>query len=161
MGYSFRVTQQSDLEQIAGFCLNKTELFYFFPSAAYPLTLEQLRKQFSRRHESIVMLEDERIVVFANFYNVAKYNIAFIGNVIIRPDKRSLGLGQKLLRQMINNGFTKLQLKEVHLSCYQNNLSALSLYKKTGFKAYAIEERPDLNKQQTRLMHMRIRNTGY
>lgn len=159
--YTFRAAQQSDLENVLKFPLNRTELFYFFPSAAYPLTLEQLEKQLSSRHESIIMLEDEQLVGFANFYNVEKHNIAFIGNVIIKPDKRRLGLGQKLLQQMINNGFTKLQLKEVHLSCYQDNIPALSFYKKIGFKIYAEEDRPDCNKQHTRLIHMRIHNIGY
>ncbi len=154
--YTFRAAQQSDLENVLKFPLNRTELFYFFPSAAYPLTLEQLEKQLSSRHESIIMLEDEQLVGFANFYNVEKHNIAFIGNVIIKPDKRRLGLGQKLLQQMINNGFTKLQLKEVHLSCYQDNIPALSFYKKIGFKAYAKEERLDFNDLPTQLIHMRI-----
>ena len=159
--YSFRATQQSDLEQIADFCLNRTELFYFSPSAAYPLTLEQLERQLSRSHASIVMLENSLVVGFANFYNAQQHNIAFIGNVIIKPEKRKQGLGRKLLQQMVNNGFTKLQLKEIHLSCYQDNSSALSFYKNIGFKAYAKEDRLDLNKQQTQLIHLRIKNTGY
>lgn len=159
--YSFCSAQQSDLEQIVDFCLNKTELFYFSPSAAYPLTLEQLERQLSREHASIVMLENDLVVGFANFCNVEKHNIAFIGNVIIKPEKRKQGLGEKLLLQMINNGFIKLQLKEIHLSCYQDNISALSFYKKIGFKAYAKEDRLDLNKQQTQLIHLRIKNTGY
>lgn len=159
--YTFRAAHQFDLEQIAGFCLNRMELFYFSPSAAYPLTLEQLELQLSRRHTSIVMLENELVVGFANFYNVEKYNIAFIGNVIIRPEKRRQGLGEKLLQQMINTGFAKLQLKEIHLSCYQNNLSALLFYKKIGFKIYAKEDRPDCNKQHTRLIHLRIHNIGF
>ncbi len=161
----FRPTQSSDLKQILNFNLDRTELFYFSPSAAYPLTLEQLEQQLSKHHESIVMLNDKEIVGFANFYKVDKHNIAFIGNLLIKPEKRKQGLGKQLLQYMIKYGFTKLHLKQVHLSCYQDNLPALSLYKSLGFKAYAHEERHDLNtlmghkdKQQTQLIHLRISN---
>ncbi|MCU7837497.1 MAG: GNAT family N-acetyltransferase [gamma proteobacterium symbiont of Taylorina sp.] len=156
--FSFRKTKTSDLELILNFSLNKTELFYFFPSATFPLTMEQLKQQLSRRHESITMLEGKDIVGFANFYQVEKHNIAFIGNVIIKPEKRKLGMGKKLLKYMINYGFKKLQLKEIHLSCYQENFTALSFYKNLEFKIYSSEYRYDLNKKPTQLVHMRIHN---
>jgi len=155
----FRAAIQSDLEQIVNFSLNKRELFYFFPSADYPLSLQQLQQQFCKRHESIVMLDDNQIVGFANFYNTKKHNIAFIGNVIIKPAKRRQGLGRKLLQYMTDYGFRKLQLKEVHLSCYEDNIHALSFYQGLGFKAYAKEERIDVNGQKTLLIHLRISNT--
>ena len=161
----FRPTRTSDLKQVLDFNLSKLDLFYFFPSAAYPLTLEQLEQQFSKRHQSIVMIEGKEVVGFANFYKVEKHNIAFIGNVIIKPEKRKQGLGKRLLQYMIKHGFTKLHLKQVHLSCYQDNLPALSLYKKIGFKAYAAEDRFDLNilkghrgKQHSQLIHLHISN---
>lgn len=165
MRTQFRPTQSSDLKHILNFNLDRTELFYFSPSATYPLTLEQLEEQICKRHESIIMLNDKEIVGFANFYKVDKHNIAFIGNLLIKPEKRKQGLGKQLLQYMIKHGFTTLHLKQVHLSCYQDNLPALLLYKKLGFKAYAHEDRPDLNtlmglpgKQQTQLIHLRISN---
>ena len=165
MPTQFRPTQSSDLKYILDFNLSRTELFYFSPSTHYPLTLEQLEQQLCKHHESIVMLEEKEIVGFANFYKVDKHNIAFIGNLLIKPEKRKQGLGKQLLQYMIKYGFTKLHLKQVHLSCYQDNIPALSLYKSLGFKAYAYEDRPDLNanirhsdKQQTQLIHLRITN---
>ena len=165
MTTQFRPTQSSDLKYIVDFNLSRTELFYFSPSTHYPLTLEQLEQQLCKHHESIIMLLGTEIVGFANFYKVDKHNIAFIGNLLIKPEKRKQGLGKQLLQYMIKYGFTKLHLKQVHLSCYQDNIPALSLYKSLGFKAYAHEDRPDLNtimghqdKQQTQLIHLRISN---
>lgn len=156
--YSFRRATHADLAEILQFPLNRTELFYFFPSATYPLTLKQLKQHLSTRYEATIMLQGDQIVGFANFYNVQNQNIAFIGNVIIKPKKRRQGLGKKLLQTMIRTGFRQLQLKEIHLSCYKQNTSALLFYTHLGFKPYAIETRPDPEKQPAELIHLRITN---
>ena len=101
------------------------------------------------------------IVGFANFYNVENRNIAFIGNVIIKPEKRRQGLGKKLMLLMINDGFKQLNLKEVHLSCYNNNTSALLFYKNLGFKPYATETRQDFNNQPAALIHLKIKQIDW
>jgi len=157
---TFRSALKSDLAEILLFSSDKTDLFYFFPSASYPLTIEQLEKQLSTRHKSTVMLEDSQVVGFANFYNVKKHQIAFIGNVIIKPEKRRQGLAKKLLLMMIEKGFKQLQLKEIHLSCFQQNTAALLFYKQLGFKAYAEEVRRDVNNQAVNLIHLKIKNTN-
>ena len=159
---TFRRTTKADLAEIVNFPQDRAELFYFFPSATYPLTLEQLEKQLSERHESMVMLENsslkkKEIIGFANFYNVENRNIAFIGNIIIRPDKRGQGLGRKLVQTMIISGFEQFNLREVHLSCYRQNTPALLFYKQLGFKPYAIETRQDLNNQSTELIHLKVK----
>lgn len=165
---SFRAATKADLTELLNFPLNEKELFYFFPSASYPLTVEQIEKQLSERHDSTVMLDNnalvdfalstKNIIGFANFYNVENRNIAFIGNVIIRPDKRGQGLGQKMVKAMVHSGFEQLKLKEVHLSCYNQNTSALLFYKQLGFTPYAIEAKKDFNNQPTALIHLKIKN---
>jgi len=157
--HTFRHAQKSDLKELLTFAQNRKELFYFFPSADYPLTIKQLEQQLSDRHESTVMLENRQLVGFANFYNVENRNIAFIGNVIIKPEKRGQGLGKKLLQTMITTGFSQLQLKEVHLSCYNNNTPALLFYTKLGFKPYAIESRSDPENGTLALIHLKIKNS--
>ena len=159
--FTFRPAHKSDLIKILGFTLDEKELFYFFPSASYPLTLGQLENQINERHDSTIMLEKKMIVGFANFYNVENRNIAFIGNVIIKPEKRRQGLGKKLMLLMINDGFKQLNLKEVHLSCYNNNTSALLFYKNLGFKPYAIETRQDFNNQPAALIHLKIKQIDW
>lgn len=157
--HTFRPARKSDLKEILNFAIGRKELFYFFPSASYPLTIEQLEQQLSERHESTVMLEDGQLVGFANFYNVQNRNIAFIGNVIIKPQRRGQGLGEKLLQTMITSGFSQFQLQEVHLSCYSNNTAALLFYTKLGFKPYAIESRLDSENKPAALIHLKIKNT--
>ncbi|MCU7833426.1 MAG: GNAT family N-acetyltransferase [gamma proteobacterium symbiont of Lucinoma myriamae] len=78
---------------------------------------------------------------------------------MIKPEKRRQGLGRKLVLLMIEKGFKQLQLKEIHLSCYQQNTVALSFYKQMGFKAYAEEARRDFNNQAVSLIHLKNKNT--
>lgn len=156
---TFRAAVKSDLSKILRFPLNQTELYYFSPSARYPLTLKQLEKQLTTRHESTVLLDNNQVVGFANFYNVEKYRIAFIGNLIIKPEKRRQGLARKLLLMMIEKGFMQLQLKEIHLSCFQQNTAALSLYEQLGFKIYAQESRLNSDQQPFCLLHLKRKKT--
>ncbi len=156
---TFRSALKSDFAEILLFPANKNELFYFSPSASYPLTLEQLEKQLSTRHESTVMLDNNQVVGFANFYNVKKHRIAFIGNLIIKPEKRRQGLARRLLLMMMEKGFNQLQLKEIHLSCFQQNTAAQLLYKQLGFKAYAEETRHNSDNQAVSLLHLKIKKT--
>ncbi len=154
---SFRQATQADLTGIFNYPLSREELFYFFPSANHPLTLAQLEQQLNERHQSTVILEDNHVAGFANFYNVENRNIAFIGNVIIKPEKRQRGLGKKLLQMMITTGFSQLRLKEIHLSCYNNNTPALLFYNSLGFKPYAAEARTDFNNKAVVLIHLRMK----
>ncbi len=158
---SFRQATRADLAEILHFPINEIELFYFSPSAHYPLKIEHLDKQLSDRHESTVMIEHtpqgkKNIIGFANFYNVENKNIAFIGNVIIKPEKRRQGFGKKLIKAMLKFGFEKLKLQEIHLSCYEANSKALLFYKDLGFEPYATEARKDLHNLPTTLIHLKL-----
>ena len=155
----FRKATHSDLPELLKFPQDQQELFYFFPSANFPLTLEQLEQQLSKGYESTVMVENHQLVGFANFYKVKKHNIAFIGNVIIRPDRRREGLGRKLIEKILTTGFTELKVNEVHLSCYESNLSAMQFYTGLGFNAYAREQRPNQDNHPVALIHLKRTKT--
>lgn len=159
---TFRQALKSDLSEIIHFPQNRMELFYFFPSASPPLTEKQFEKQLDERYESTVMLENmtdktqPQLIGFANFYNVEKHNIAFLGNIILRGDKRQQGLGKRLVLAMMQAGIKHFGLKEIHLSCYEQNHPALALYKGLGFKIYASEKRPDPDNQPATMLHLKI-----
>ncbi len=97
------------------------------------------------------------MIGFANFYNVVKHNIGFIGNIIISPEKRRQGFEKKLIQSMLDNGFNQLQLKEIHLSCYKKNKVAIDLYSPLGFKVYAQKVRKDENNSATELFHLKLK----
>jgi RimJ/RimL family protein N-acetyltransferase len=149
---TLRTVKDSDLEALLLFPKSTLELFYFSPSASTPFNLLQLKKIIKQQQrESIVLEHNKQLLGFANFQPIKQYNIAFIGNLIIHPNKRKQGLGYYFLSHLIAKGFQELQLKEIHLSCYQTNTNALSLYANLGFQVYAEEQRyvpDDLLKKQ-------------
>jgi len=102
------------------------------------------------------MFEQNTLIGFACLCPVKGYNIAFITNVIIKPDKRKQGYATKLLEHIIHYGWHQLKFKQIHISCYKNNQPALSLYKKIGFKSYKEQARLDRNLQDTSLIHLSI-----
>ncbi len=159
---TFRHARQADLAEIIHFPQNRMELFYFFPSASFPLTESQLKKQLNERYESTVMLENTsaqtqpQLIGFANFYNVDKHHIGFLGNIILRGDKRGQGFGKQLVQAMMHAGIKRFSLQEIHLSCYAQNHSALAFYQGLGFKPYAAELRPDPEQQLVKMIHLKI-----
>ena len=153
---SFRPAEHSDLPELLAFPQSEEELFYFFPSAHSPLTLKQLQKQLSERHQSTAMLKNGRLIGFANFYNVENRNLAFIGNIIIRPEERQKGYGGLLIKQMLKLGFEQLKLREIHLSCFNRNTSALLFYQHLGFSPYAWEVRRDYKQNPVLLIHLKL-----
>jgi RimJ/RimL family protein N-acetyltransferase len=156
---SFRPAAQEDLSELLAFPQSQEELFYFFPSATHPLTLNQLQKQLSKRHQSTIMLKDNKVIGFANFYNVKNRNIAFIGNVIVKAEERRKGYAKQLLLHMIKLGFNELKLKEIHISCFNQNTKALLFYHQLGFKPYAWEIRKDYNQAEVIMLHLRLKNS--
>ncbi len=153
---SFRPANQNDLPELLSFPQSEEELFYFFPSATSPLTLEQLQKQLSNRHQSTAMLKNNRLIGFANFYNVENRKVAFIGNVIIHSEERRKSYGRLLIKQMLKLGFEQLQLREIHLSCFNSNTPALLFYQQLGFVPYAWEVRQDHRQHPVLMLHLKL-----
>jgi len=58
---------------------------------------------------------------------------------------------------MMEKGFNQLQLKEIHLSCFQQNTAAMLFYKQLGFKGYAEETRLNSDNQAVSLLHLKIK----
>lgn len=68
--YTHRQAHLEDLPHICLFPQNPVELFFMFPKATYPLTLEQFKINFSNRSDSTLFLSGETIVGYANLYDV-------------------------------------------------------------------------------------------
>ncbi len=154
----FRPANHRDLPELLTFPQSREELFYFFPSANYPLSLSQLQKQLSERHQSTVMLKNNKLIGFANFYNVRNRNIAFIGNVIIKAEERQKGYGRQLIQTLLKRGFNELNLREIHLSCFNHNTAGLLFYQQLGFNPYAWEVRKDHHQQSVLMLHLKLGN---
>lgn len=97
---SFRSIVGNDLGTICQLPQNKEELFFIFPKADYPLSVEQLQTVVKNRSDSTVILLDNKIVGFANFYEVKENEYCSIGNVIVSSNFQNKGIGLFLIETM-------------------------------------------------------------
>lgn len=137
---AYRNLAFDDLETICKLPRDEQELFFMFPKADYPLTIEQLGNTIKDRFDSTVILFNHEVVGFANFYEVKESQYCAIGNVIVSPCFRNYGVGTFLITTMEDIGKKKYNVSEVHLSCFDTNTSGLLLYTKLGYKPYEIEK---------------------
>lgn len=141
--FTTRPVHPDDLPVICGFPQNQMELFYLYPKATFPLTVDQLQSSIEQRVESTVLIVDSKVAGFANFYRWEPGIVCTIGNVVVSPAVRGKGAGQFLIRAMIKIAKEKYHVSAVQLSCFNINTYALFFYSRLGFKPYGFEERID------------------
>jgi len=153
---TYRPIEEADISFVCQFPQSENELFFMFPKASYPLTIEQLKDAIDRRTDSTVVLLGERVVGFANFYICEPGEKCAIGNVVVAPKIRGYGVGKYLIETMVQIALTKHRAKEVHISCFNQNVAGLLLYQKLGFMPVVIEERFDKEGNRVALIHMKF-----
>lgn len=152
---SYRPVEAKDFELICNLPQNAEELFFMFPKAEYPLTVHQLEVAVSNRYDSTIIVLNNEVVGFANFYEVVQNHYCSIGNVIISPDYRNSGIGTFLIKTMEQIASEKYNVTELRLSCFNNNTKGILLYTKLGYVPYEIEQRTDKEGNQIALIKMK------
>lgn len=152
-----RPVSPQDIPCICGLPQSEDELFFLFPKATFPLAPSQLQEAIAQRSDSTVVELDGQVVAFANFYRWEAGGGCAIGNVIVSPATRGLGVGRYLIEQMIGLAFSSHRAAEVTVSCFNENAPGILLYAKLGFEPYAIEERKNKQGNRVALIHMRLR----
>lgn len=141
--YKHREVNVDDLALICSFPQNEDELYFFYPKATFPLTIDQLKISVDSRYDSTVIIMEKIVAGFANFYEAEKDHHCSIGNVIVNPVYRGIGAGVYLINTMENIAINKYNVKEIHISCFNPNVAGLLLYNKLGYHPYGIEKRFD------------------
>ena len=152
---SYRKIEKNDFEKICKLPQNAEELFFMFPKAEYPLNPNQLESAVQSRFDSTVILSNNEIVGFANFYEVKKHEHCSIGNVIVDSNYRKMGIGEYLIKTMENTGIEKYKVSEFHLSCFNTNTNGILLYSKLGYKPFDIEKWMDESGKITALIKLK------
>ncbi|WP_338374817.1 GNAT family N-acetyltransferase [Dysgonomonas capnocytophagoides] len=151
----YRLAENEDWEKVCKLPQNEEELFFMFPKADYPLSVEQLQTVVENRSDSTVILLDNKIVGFANFYEVKENNYCSIGNVIVSSNFRNKGIGKYLIETMESIALEKYNVREIHISCFNINTKGILLYSKLSYLPYEIEERLDKEKHKIALIKMK------
>ncbi len=95
------------------------------------------------RQQAVLAAEIEgRIVGLANlylsFFKKISHHALFA--IIVAPEYRSQGIGQKILKELFQLAKEKFHLEFLHLEVYQHN-PAINLYKRLGFKEFGRQKK--------------------
>ena len=161
MIHTTRPLQTTDFEVIASFARSAEELFYIAPYASYPWSPGKFGEANTERLSNTVFIQDGIIVGFANFYDAEPGKQGFIGNLIVNPARRRQGFGKAIMQHMMELAFRQHNFRELHLSCFSGNTPGLLLYRKLGFKPYAIEQRTDYKNESVALVNFRLTSAQY
>ncbi len=153
---SHREVRSDDVARVCQFARSAEELYFLFPRATYPLTPEQLRRAIAQRHDSTVVLLDDQVCAFANFYVRETAGTCAIGNVVVAPEARARGVGSYLVETMTRKALLEHRAREVRISCFNANVAGLLLYAKLGFVPFAVEPRRDPQGTRVALIHMKL-----
>ena len=78
------------------------------------------------------IVEANEILAIAGVHVYSEeYGVAALGNITTRPDKRRMGLGEKVTEALITHLSSKV--KHIGLNVDQDNVSARSIYESLGF----------------------------
>jgi ribosomal protein S18 acetylase RimI-like enzyme len=149
-----RALERSDADIIAGFPQSEEELFYFFPNAQYPLQPEILLMEAEHRSSPTVVVSDDGLGGYGNFTKAEPGEFCSIGNVVVNPAMRRMGIGSYLVETLSEIAFNKLKAKYVKISCFNKNTKGLLLYHKLGFTPHDMEVRQTFTGQNVALIHM-------
>ena len=120
-----------------------------------PWTKAQFLSSMEVGHYSAVLQNENNILGFAIYSPIIPES--HLLNIAIDPDHQGMGLGDKLLQQIILQNKT-IGVKMISLEVRVSNLPAINLYEKRGFHKDAI--RPDyysgFPKEDALLMSLKI-----
>ncbi|NRH26190.1 GNAT family N-acetyltransferase [Pseudomonas sp. MS19] len=152
MSVNIRPALPADLPSVVGFTQTEQELYFSFPKAIWPLSLEQLAEAMATRQGSTVAVLDGEIAGFANFYQCQPDEFCALGNLMIAPWARGKGVAQALIGAMERLAREQFNARFLRASCFNQNSAGLLLYPKLGYTVDAIVERQNHQGQRVALI---------
>jgi RimJ/RimL family protein N-acetyltransferase len=142
---TIRCLQRKDLEQLHNFIntISQEKTFSLFQGEYISFKEEQdfLEQTLEniKQHEEVflVMYCDHKLIGIASLekLELAQQHLAKLG-ILIEREFRGSGLGKLLLKSLFKQAKKDLNLKIVTAEVFSNNIPAINLYQKMGFKEY-------------------------
>ncbi len=106
----------------------------------WPITHKQFRTHLSAASSEPPTLypfglyDRTKIIGYAELSNhLCNSNSAMLSRVLISPRRRKIGLGQFMVKQLVDFGFTELGLNRIGLGVFDFNKAAMKCYTQAGF----------------------------
>ncbi|MEW8152901.1 MAG: GNAT family N-acetyltransferase [Candidatus Thiodiazotropha endolucinida] len=153
--YDITAADNNHFEGIVELFTTPEELFLIYPSGSWPFDKAQLERLSRERSDFTVVLDNGRVIGFANLYTSIAGDRYFIGNLVISDAYRGQGIGRRLVRHMCDRIFERYA-STVYISVFTDNTPALLLYASLGFMPFDIERRTTPKGDSAVLLHMRL-----
>jgi ribosomal protein S18 acetylase RimI-like enzyme len=95
-------------------------------------------------HVMFGAFDGERLIGITGFNRMARLRASHRGEVVqvyVDPNYRGQNIGEKLLRRVLEYGFTLDGIEQIQLSVIASNQTAIRLYEKLGFKTFGVQPR--------------------
>ena len=136
-----------DYEQIKDILISDFDDFW---------TPETLKSEIQGENKKyIVAKESEEIVGFAGI--LLNFEEAEIMNIVTKISKRGQGIGNLLLRKIIEIAKTN-HIDKIFLEVNENNQIAMQLYEKAGFEKISVRKKYYNNQEDAIIMSKNINN---
>ena len=149
-----RATLFEDLSVVCGFAVDADELYYSFPKAKFPLTVDQVLPNFNGRLGNTSVICDGKVVAFANYISVLPNDSVTVGNVLVDPSFRGKGVGRFLIEYMENFAIRNFEARLCKIPCFNRNTSGLLFYHALGYRPIDGEPRVDFQNSPVYLVHL-------
>ena len=111
---------------------------------------EYLKNDLKSKWRAIfVAIKDNQIVgsvtgkIYRTLYVCGFERCGFISNVFVKKEFRKQSIAKKLV-EALTNWFKEMKATKLSLELYENNIPAINLYHKLGFKNYSIKMRKEI-----------------
>lgn len=106
------------------------------PAFTFPLTKDQLKSNLEdkkRLSYKVVDSATDAMIGYSEIYSLDKSSV-LLGRIIIGdPEFRGKGLGQKIVKMLLEISFDQLGFEKAELNVFDWNISAIRCYEKAGF----------------------------
>lgn len=133
---AMRPFKSDDAVEIARWVTTVDELHWLAPSTPHPLTAEKVERWRQPKGNAFVLArgDDPAPVAYAELNPMrAQPNHLWVGHAIVRPAERGKGVGQTLVRGLIDQAFHKGTANQISLVVFPSNTAAIACYCHAGF----------------------------
>jgi RimJ/RimL family protein N-acetyltransferase len=136
--------EQSDFKQLIDWIESPQFLLQWGgPAFDFPLTINQLEKYIENANSDnsdtliykVIEKETKNVIGHISLGRIDRKNkSARVGKVLVGDKNvRGKGIGQQMIKQILNIAFDELHLHRVNLGVYDFNVPAIACYEKAGF----------------------------
>jgi len=128
-----KTVNDQQLKQVLSWFTTPRELLYWGgPDLTFPPEIQRFKTE-SRfaKSQSFVLCDGAQLLAFGQLYN--RLNRIHLGRLVVAPEHRGRGVGEVLIRQLIEQGRQLLGLQDASLFVLSDNVPAMKLYQRLGF----------------------------